>query len=499
MGREGAVGGAHGPAVGVPLGAPGAHVDHGLDGQHHPLPQHRPPVGGTVVGDLRVLVHLPPHSVPHVLPHHRESLRLHVGLDGVADGPETRPCPGCPYPPPQGLLGDANEALRLRADAAHSHCHGAVGHEPPVGAAQVDADDVPFLEGPVAGDAVHDLVVHRDAHGSRIPLVAQEGGNDAPTGELPAHQLVQLLLHHSRAHVLHQHLQDLGHVAARLPHNGDLLVGLDDDGHVPGSPLPGSRHQGEEPLPHGLHRLLPVHLLQLALAPVVLEQLPELRHVHLQSGAHHLRAVVLALVEPRAIAVADARHSGRSVGLVVNGAASGAVPSPRQAAHQLLLRDPQVDGHIDALPPLGEGLVQRPRLGQGAGKAVQQASSLAVGLLQPLQQHSDGDLVGHQSPRLHVRPRPLPQLRAAADVLAEQLAGGDVGQPQVLGQKGSLGALAGPRQTQQHQEHVPYLANEAFVLAHQQLGLDLAHGVQHHSHHDDEAAVLPVLVHNLQL
>src|SRR3970282_1258746 len=81
------------------------------------------------------------------------------------------------------------------------------------------------------------------------------------------------------------------------------------------------------------------------------------------------------------------------------------------------------------------------------------------------------------------------QIRAPADVLAEQAAGGDVGHGSVFGDALRLGALSRARQSQENQVQAAdrLLPDEPFVLPHEELGLDLAHSVKDDADDDDEA------------
>src|SRR5581483_2799150 len=241
---------------------------------------------------------------------------------------------------------------------------------------------------------------------------------------------------------------------------------------------------------HGCDLLLAVDVCQLALLSVVGRQLLQLFSIDLQPFGHHLLLVVVALVELAATAIADAGLLRWRVALVVDGAAVEAGPAPGQPVDQVGLRHLYVEYRIDALPPLRQSLVQGAGLLQRAGEAIEQATASGVGLLQPVDDHADCDLVRHQLTGLVVRPGLFAQLRAVADVLAEELAGGYMGQAGLPDDSLRLGAFTGAGQTEQdnvQRECSLCLTDEALILPHQQLGLDLAHGIQHHADDDDHA------------
>ena len=89
---------------------------------------------------------------------------------------------------PETLLGDAHQPLRLGVDPAHPDRAAHVGPEAVQHQAEVEAHDVALGEAPLAGDAVHGLVVDRHADRVREAVVTEEaragsGGADALLGE----------------------------------------------------------------------------------------------------------------------------------------------------------------------------------------------------------------------------------------------------------------------------------------------------------------------------
>ena len=110
-------------------------------------------------------------------------------------------------------------------------------------------------------------------------------------------------------------------------------------------------------------------------------------------------------------------------------------------------------------------------------------------LHQALQQHSDGERIRHEVAAVVVGFGLLTQLSLFPYRLPEQLPRRNVHQPRLLCQNGRLGAFAGPRRAKENHVQGPTtpLTDEALVLTHQQLGLQLAHGVQHYPYHNDQS------------
>src|SRR5437764_6245917 len=93
---ERAVLGVHRPAVIPHTHQRAAGVDHRLDRQHHALLELRPAARLTVVGDLRLLVHVAPDPVPNQAADDRKPVELYATLDRrrdvaeVVSGPDLR-------------------------------------------------------------------------------------------------------------------------------------------------------------------------------------------------------------------------------------------------------------------------------------------------------------------------------------------------------------------------------------------------------------------------
>jgi hypothetical protein len=93
----------------------------------------------------------------------------------------------------------------------------------------VDIEDVTLADDPVAGNAVADHAVERDAAAMRIAAIAQRGGHRAPVQRHLPHDVVERASGDAGLHMGHQRVQDFGSEAARLAHafKGFRAVQLD--------------------------------------------------------------------------------------------------------------------------------------------------------------------------------------------------------------------------------------------------------------------------------
>jgi hypothetical protein len=93
--------------------------------------------------------------------------------------------------------------------------------------------------------------------------------------------------------------------------------------------------------------------------------------------------------------------------------------------------------------------VERLGLDVVAREAVEDDPLRGISLIEPVEQHLDGDGVGHELAALHVPARLEADRGAVADRTPEQVARGDVGDVEALSQDVRLGALAGSGRAEQ--------------------------------------------------
>ena len=126
------------------------------------------------------------------------------------------------------------------------------------------------------------------------------------------------------------------------------------------------------------------------------------------------------------------------------------------------------------------------RLGLGPREAVEDRAIARVGLAEPVEEHPDRQVVGHELAAIHV----LSWLRGRAAVPDSRRPRNrspvaTCGSPSRSARTGAcvpLPAPGPPRSTSTHAS-----PDEAFVVAHHQLRLDLLHGFDHDADHDEDA------------
>ena len=113
---------------------------------------------------------------------------------------------------------------------------------------------------------------------------------------------------------------------------------------------------------------------------------------------------------------------------------------------ELVGGDVDLDGELDLAALLAQDVVEGLGLGAVAREAVEDDALRRIALGEPVQEHPDGDVVGHELAAVHVAARLQPDRRAVADGGPEQVARRDVRQPEVPREGRRLGPLAGARE-----------------------------------------------------
>jgi hypothetical protein len=167
--------------------------------------------------------------------------------------------------------------------------------------------------------------------------------------------------------------------------------------------------------------------------------------------ADDVRLVVVAQVQLRPVDVADAVRLRRVRVDVVDVVVRPAHAPPGQAPHHRLLVDVEHDHRGDAAAEADQHVVEGDRLRLGAGEAVEEDARVRVAGAEPLLEHRDDEVVGHEVAARHHRLRLEPERRAVAHGRAQHVAGGDVGQPAGGRDAGGLGALARARRAHEDQ------------------------------------------------
>jgi hypothetical protein len=113
-----------------------------------------------------------------------------------------------------------------------------------------------------------------------------------------------------------------------------------------------------------------------------------------------------------------------------------------------------LDDIVELYARLPQGLGQDFRLDLVAGKTVKQPAVFAVILPEPVKDHGDGDIIGNEISPVDILFGLLSEFGTAADILAENGAGLDMGHVVFFLDNSALGALAASVGSEYQDVHV---------------------------------------------
>ncbi len=231
----------------------------------------------------------------------------------------------------------------------------------------VDRHDVALLEHPRAGDPVDDHLVRRRADDRRVAVVAEEVRLGAPPFEHLSADLIELGGRDARPDRGPDAVVHLGHDAARLAHDCDLVRSLAHahrDHVADGASLAGGVDHGHDPGEHLVGGADAVDHVEDALALVVVGERRGLEVVEVEATRDRLLGVVVALDHLAAAEVARPALLRRHRDGVV-GAAVEAHPTARKPCEHDVARDLEIDHDVER--SLLDHLVERLRLRRACG------------------------------------------------------------------------------------------------------------------------------------
>jgi hypothetical protein len=127
-------------------------------------------------------------------------------------------------------------------------------------------------------------------------------------------------------------------------------------------------------------------------------------------------------------------------------------PAPGQPPDELLERDLDGEGPVDPTAARRERLVEGDRLGPVAREAVEHDAADGIRCREPIEEHLDRDVVGHELAAFHVAPRLEADRRAVAHGRAEEVTGRHMRKAESLGQDRCLCALPGARRAEEDED-----------------------------------------------
>ena len=165
-------------------------------------------------------------------------------------------------------------------------------------------------------------------------------------------------------------------------------------------------------------------------------------------GIDRLQLVAVVVQQRRGLIAVHPEPIADDVLGVVGAAAA------RQARHQFLLGNPELDHGVQFQAAALEHVVQGLGLFDRAGETVENEPARHVVVVEPVVDQGVGERGRHEIAGVEILLGFQSELGAAGDVLPEQFTGGDLRHAELLGKLDRLRALAGPRRAQQDNPHL---------------------------------------------
>jgi len=200
----------------------------------------------------------------------------------------------------------------------------------------------------------------------------------------------------------------------------------------------------ESSRPRLFHRAAAVDSPKDAANTVMIKNRSSLLLIDRDSARNHARDIVRALHEMIAALGAGAIDRQLLKYDVECAVTADAHTSPRKPLDQHVSRDIEEECGGHPASALGEFTIERTRLAQRTRKAVQQHTAGGVGSSESLDHHLNDQIVRDELALIHVGAGGPPERSAATPVLAEQIAGCNVGNAERFADVAGLGTLAGP-------------------------------------------------------
>src|SRR5438552_10435994 len=133
----------------------------------------------------------------------------------------------------QTLFGYAQQLFQVLRDFTDRHGNGRIAVITVVNHSKVEAHDIPFLEFPMAGDAVDHFMIDGSAKRAGETAITLESRGSAALEGLLFCNSIQLASCYPRLNQWTQLLQDLSHNLAGVPHDFQLSLGFKRNHWIP--------------------------------------------------------------------------------------------------------------------------------------------------------------------------------------------------------------------------------------------------------------------------
>src|SRR5580765_4076776 len=424
------------------------HIDHWFHGKHIAFFDLGSLARLAVVRNLRVFMHAPSDTMPHIIADYRISVGLGVRLYRETDIAQMFSRPALFYRQRQAFFGHANQLQSIFAYIADRNGRGRVTYESVQRHAHVDRKNVTFLQFVIGRKAVDDLFIYRRANRIGETVVTLERWVRARVTNQLLGGVIYFQRRHSRFDHGAQGLQDASDQLARGAHLINLFLRLPNnhalpDGALTRGPTLLVRHDVVQRGINLFRIFVPLDDSKPARSLVIIDHRRGLSFVSLQTHLNLVRTIIRPLLKLHLVSIAKVVRLRRLeinvVGFVSDRTISAAGQPFFQNAHR----------HIDqnrrqCISLRRHQLLEPFSLHRGTRKPIKHVAIAAIVCRGALSHHLDHNVVGYQ---------PSGSLRRV-DVFGGQgpqhVTSRYLWQTQSLLNQTRLRALAGTRRPHQH-------------------------------------------------
>lgn len=222
--------------------------------------------------------------------------------------------------------------------------------------------------------------------------------------------------------------------------------------------------------------------------------------INFEPLVNHLRMIIHPINQLRAADVADAILFRWPINKIVDVFAFGACSPSSKSPENLCLIDVKKNERADDDSRSGSKPIQRHGLVKGSGITIQQKALSILELRQLVKHHARHKLVRYELPAINKILYLFSKGRLVRNCVPEYVSGGEMLKMVIVREMLGLGAFSGAGRSKEDNVHpsalsrVPASASPALnspglrkslVMAHDQVRFQLRHGIECHSHHNE--------------
>ena len=210
----------HKPAITAHARFTSPHVNHRLNCQHHANLELYAAMRATIIRHIGVFVHMTTNAMAHIIANNAISLRLGDALNGMANVTEMIASTRSREARPHAFLSSLEQHGNITRYFTDGIRPGIISNPAINCGARINRKNIAFAKNCLRrGNAMHDLIIHRGANGTRKAAIALEGRDSAFSTNERFSQFIELERRHAWLCRLAHFAEHIGGKPSRLFHH----------------------------------------------------------------------------------------------------------------------------------------------------------------------------------------------------------------------------------------------------------------------------------------